>query len=136
MAICHFNKILLTPTFLSFKGGGGSFRGYQILGSTCHCLFTALLFSLSCCIPSSTCVLCQRELYFFQHISNSSTSLEKLSLRYKLLVCQFSMTVVSFPFLQILKRDNQLRNANQELQQRAIEYLKLSSIASDDLLVR
>jgi AP-2 complex subunit alpha len=36
---------------------------------------------------------------------------------------------------QILKGDNQLRNANQELQQRAIEYLKLSSIATDDLLV-
>ena len=45
------------------------------------------------------------------------------------------MTSASFLF-KILRADNQLRNANQELQQRALEYLKLSTIGSTDLLVK
>lgn len=35
----------------------------------------------------------------------------------------------------VLRSDSQLRNADVELQQRAIEYLRLSSIASTDILV-
>lgn len=36
----------------------------------------------------------------------------------------------------VLRSDSQLRNADVELQQRAIEYLRLSCIASTDILVR
>ncbi len=39
------------------------------------------------------------------------------------------------PSLQILKSQNQLRNADVELQQRAVEYLQLSTVASTDVLV-
>lgn len=35
----------------------------------------------------------------------------------------------------VLRSDSQLRNADVELQQRAVEYLRLSSIASNDILV-
>ncbi|XP_077995107.1 AP-2 complex subunit alpha-2-like [Glandiceps talaboti] len=35
---------------------------------------------------------------------------------------------------EVLKNDNQLRNADAELQQRAVEYLQLSSLASPDVL--
>ena len=38
--------------------------------------------------------------------------------------------------LQVLKNDNQLRNADAELQQRAVEYLSLSVRTSSDVLVR
>lgn len=37
---------------------------------------------------------------------------------------------------EVLRSDSQIRNADVELQQRAVEYLKLSSIASTDVLVR
>ena len=37
--------------------------------------------------------------------------------------------------LQVLKSQNQLRNADVELQQRAVEYLQLSTVASTDVLV-
>ena len=36
---------------------------------------------------------------------------------------------------QILSSDNQSHNGNQELQQRAIEYLQLTTIATPDVLV-
>lgn len=36
----------------------------------------------------------------------------------------------------VLRSDSQLRNADVELQQRAVEYLRLSCIASTDILVR
>ena len=36
---------------------------------------------------------------------------------------------------QILSSDSQSRNGNQELQQRAIEYLQLTTIATPDVLV-
>ena len=35
----------------------------------------------------------------------------------------------------MLKSQNQLRNADVELQQRAVEYLQLSTVASTDVLV-
>lgn len=35
----------------------------------------------------------------------------------------------------VLRSDSQLRNANVELQQRAVEYLRLSTVASTDILV-
>ena len=35
----------------------------------------------------------------------------------------------------VLRSDSQLRNADVELQQRAVEYLRLSCIASTDILV-
>ncbi|XP_077863441.1 AP-2 complex subunit alpha-2-like, partial [Saccoglossus kowalevskii] len=34
----------------------------------------------------------------------------------------------------VLRNDNQLRNADAELQQRAVEYLQLSTLASPDVL--
>lgn len=37
---------------------------------------------------------------------------------------------------EVLRSDSQIRNSDVELQQRAVEYLKLSSIASTDVLVR
>lgn len=37
---------------------------------------------------------------------------------------------------EVLRCDSQIRNSDVELQQRAVEYLKLSSIASTDVLVR
>lgn len=37
---------------------------------------------------------------------------------------------------EVLRSDSQLRNADVELQQRAVEYLRLSCIASTDILVR
>ena len=37
--------------------------------------------------------------------------------------------------LQVLKSDNNMRNSDVELQQRSIEYLQLSSIATQDVLV-
>ena len=37
--------------------------------------------------------------------------------------------------VQILRSDNNLRNPDVELQQRAIEYLQLSTVASADVLV-
>ena len=40
------------------------------------------------------------------------------------------------PMMQVLQSDNQSRNPNQELQQRSIEYLKLSNIATTDTLVQ
>ena len=36
---------------------------------------------------------------------------------------------------EVLRCDSQIRNSDVELQQRAVEYLKLSSIASTDVLV-
>ena len=36
---------------------------------------------------------------------------------------------------EVLRSDSQIRNSDVELQQRAVEYLKLSSIASTDVLV-
>jgi hypothetical protein len=36
---------------------------------------------------------------------------------------------------QVLRSDNNLRNPDVELQQRAIEYLQLSTVASADVLV-
>lgn len=36
---------------------------------------------------------------------------------------------------EVLRSDSQLRNADVELQQRAVEYLRLSCIASTDILV-
>ena len=49
---------------------------------------------------------------------------------------QFVCLVLSFLyFLQVLKSQNQLRNADVELQQRAVEYLQLSTVASTDVLV-
>ena len=36
---------------------------------------------------------------------------------------------------EVLRSDTQLRNSDAELQQRAVEYLKLSSVASIDVLV-
>lgn len=36
---------------------------------------------------------------------------------------------------EVLSSDTQLRNSDAELQQRAVEYLKLSSVASTDVLV-
>lgn len=35
----------------------------------------------------------------------------------------------------VLRSDSQLKNADVELQQRAVEYLRLSTIASTDILV-
>lgn len=35
----------------------------------------------------------------------------------------------------VLRSDSQLRNADVELQQRAVEYLRLSTVASTDILV-
>lgn len=35
----------------------------------------------------------------------------------------------------VLRGDSQLRNADVELQQRAVEYLRLSTVASTDILV-
>jgi hypothetical protein len=37
--------------------------------------------------------------------------------------------------VQVLRNENQLRNADVELQQRAVEYLTLTSIANTDMLV-
>lgn len=37
--------------------------------------------------------------------------------------------------MQVLRSDNNLRNPDVELQQRAIEYLQLSTVASADVLV-
>lgn len=37
--------------------------------------------------------------------------------------------------LQVLKSDNNLRNSDVELQQRSVEYLQLSTVASTDVLV-
>ena len=37
---------------------------------------------------------------------------------------------------QVLSSDSQSRNGNQELQQRAIEYLQLTTIATPDVLVQ
>lgn len=37
---------------------------------------------------------------------------------------------------EVLRSDSQLRNADVELQQRAVEYLRLSCIATTDILVR
>lgn len=39
-------------------------------------------------------------------------------------------------FSQILRSDNNLKNSDAEIQQRALEYLKLSTVASPDVLVR
>ena len=36
----------------------------------------------------------------------------------------------------VLRSDSQLKNADVELQQRAVEYLRLSTVASTDILVR
>lgn len=38
-------------------------------------------------------------------------------------------------YLQVLRNDNQIRNADVELQQRAVEYLQLSTVATVDVLV-
>lgn len=38
------------------------------------------------------------------------------------------------PYLQVLRSDLNVKNADTELQQRAIEYLQLSSIATQDVL--
>lgn len=35
----------------------------------------------------------------------------------------------------VLRSDSQLKNADVELQQRAVEYLRLSTVASTDILV-
>ena len=37
--------------------------------------------------------------------------------------------------LQILRSDSNLKNSDAEIQQRALEYLKLSTVASPDVLV-
>ena len=41
----------------------------------------------------------------------------------------------SFPH-QILKQDSQARSGDAEIQQRALEYMRLATVASADLLVR
>lgn len=38
-------------------------------------------------------------------------------------------------FLQIMRSDSNLKNSDAEIQQRALEYLKLSTVASPDVLV-
>ncbi|PIK51840.1 putative AP-2 complex subunit alpha-2 isoform X3 [Apostichopus japonicus] len=47
---------------------------------------------------------------------------------------EFGNLIAGDPRSKVLKNDNQLRNADAELQQRAVEYLKLSVISSADIL--
>ena len=50
-----------------------------------------------------------------------------------------SLFIASVPkicvFLQIMRSDSNLKNSDAEIQQRALEYLKLSTVASPDVLV-
>jgi len=45
-----------------------------------------------------------------------------------------SMTNIFFTREQVLRSENHLRNADVELQQRAVEYMQLSSVATTDVL--
>ena len=52
-----------------------------------------------------------------------------------LMMCAVDDDVDEGDHVQILRSDNNLRNPDVELQQRAIEYLQLSTVASADVLV-